>query len=146
MYFHTIIPVGYRGCACGVRPDEIAYYDVPCRTGLDNLNAVKPVAGNDVSLVNSRSTDSVIVSVKDADAEKKIEVDAEASFEEVLEKVTAKVKTEVNAEFEVKMAESAKEITALKAKIGSKDFKAEGKEQGGDGATSKKTLNEILRG
>lgn len=65
----------------------------------------------------------VIVKVKPAESDEQI-IDSEASFKEMLEKVTEKVK----AENSVELLAKEKEIKALKAKIGSKEFKSEKKE------------------
>ena len=65
-----------------------------------------------------------IVLIKDAEVEKEIEIDAEASFEDLLEKVTVKVKAEIQAS----LTEKDNEIIELKRQVGSKEFKAEERE------------------
>lgn len=59
-------------------------------------------------------------------------VETEASFDDLLEKVTekvnSKVRAEIVAEFEGKLTEKEDEIKALKAKIGGKEINAEEKE------------------
>lgn len=76
----------------------------------------------------------VIVKVKPADSEDQI-IDADASFEALLTKVTEKVTAEVQAGLDVKLAEKDTEIEALKKQIGSKEFKAE--EKGNEGSQEK---------
>ena len=83
----------------------------------------------------------VIVSVKSKE-EAVIEVDGtegetEAYFEEVIGKLTKKVKTEVSADFEAKFKKQEAEIKALKAKKGSKEITAEQKEVDGGKAKTK---------
>jgi hypothetical protein len=83
----------------------------------------------------------VIVSVKSKE-EAVIEVDGtegetEASFEEVIGKLTKKVKTEVSADFEAKFKKQEAEIKALKAGKGSKEITAEQKEVDGGKAKTK---------
>lgn len=92
---------------------------------------VYPVSAGEFQLSDGRRivTDAsgVIVNIKEAEAPKQVEVDAEGSFEELLEKVSEKVKAEINAEYEIKLSEKDNEIKVLKTKIGSKEFKAEEK-------------------
>ena len=54
--------------------------------------------------------------------------EAEASFEDLLEKVTGKVKADITAEFELKLTEKDAEIKALKKNQSSKEIEAEVKE------------------
>lgn len=76
----------------------------------------------------------VIVKIKEADAEEQVIVeDAEANFEELLEKVTGKVKAEIKAEFELKLSEKDKEIKALKKAQSSKEIEAEAKDVPAEG-------------
>lgn len=87
----------------------------------------------------------VIVVIKEADAPKEIPVDAEASFEDLLEKVNKKVKAEINAEYEAKLTLKDTEIKALKAKIGSKEFNASEEEHETKLPVKKKSLAEIIQ-
>ena len=82
----------------------------------------------------------VIVKIKEVE-EVETTTATEASFEDLLEKVTEKIKAEVNAELLLK----EKEITALKAKIGSKEFKSEKKEVPETGKEKGTRASRILR-
>lgn len=55
-------------------------------------------------------------------------LEAEASFDGLLEKVTDKVKTEINAEYEAKFEKQTKEIKALKKQLGSKEIEVNAEE------------------
>jgi len=97
----------------------------------------------------------VIVSIKEADAKKVIEVDAEtdpkpeASFDKLLEKVTVKVtesvKAELEASFKSELSEKDNEILKLKKQIGSKEINAQKKELEDNATPRKKTLAEVLQ-
>ena len=65
------------------------------------------------------------------------ETETEANFEEMLGKLTKKVKEEVSAEFKTKFENQAKEIKALKAGKGSKEITAEGIDVDGKGKKEK---------
>lgn len=111
--------------------DVVKYYDWEDNESLVTAAEIKLPDGR--TIVTDAS--GVIVLIKEADSEEQVlENETEANFEELLEKVTEKVsekiKDEVTAEFEVKLTEKDKEIKALKAKIGGKEFKAEIKEDG----------------
>jgi ATP-dependent protease ClpP protease subunit len=68
----------------------------------------------------------VIVSVKAAGSEEQVvETETEASFEDLKGKMSVKIKAEIKAEHDAALLKKENEITSLKAKIGSKEFKAE---------------------
>lgn len=81
----------------------------------------------------------VIVKVKPADSEEQI-IDADASFDELLVKVTEKVTATVEASMNEKLTSKDTEIKALKKLIGSKEFKAEEK---GAGASNEKNRSGV---
>lgn len=114
--------------------DVVKYYDWEDNECVVSASEIK------VPNIGTIVTDATgtIVMIKEADAPEQVldNTETEASFEDVLEKmtgkVTKKVKEEVTAEmtadFEAKIADKDKEIKALKAKIGGKEFEAEIKE------------------
>lgn len=92
-------------------------------------------------------TDSlgVIVLIKEAEALKEVPLDAEANFDELIKKVTSKVRAEIQTEFDGKLTEKENEIKELKSKIGSEEFHAEEKENINNNKLKNKSWAEILQ-
>lgn len=116
--------------------DTFAVGDVVKYYGWEDEESI--VSAAEIKIPDGRTivTDAggVIVSIKEANSPEQV-TDVEASFEDMLEKVTAKVagkiKADVSAEFQTKLTEKDNEIKDLKKKIGSKEFNAQEKDNDG---------------
>ena len=95
------------------------------------------VATAEVKIPDGRTvvTDAsgAIVVIKEADSEEQVlDTETEASFEELKEKMSTKLKTEIEAELKethkAEIVAKNEEIKSLKAKLGSKEFVAEKRE------------------
>jgi ATP-dependent protease ClpP protease subunit len=110
-------------------PDGEPYTAGPGEWKLQNGNSiVTDATGVIVAVKEAGSSEQVVEKESEAEAEKEKEKEAaevEAAFNDTIEKLTKKVVEEVTAEFKTKLDKKDEEITSLKSKIGSKEFKAE---------------------